>query len=344
MVKKWLFFLLLALLIVLIAVLLIWHDAVRMVLDNWFAERYDLPETDDWAGGKTYLGIQYSETSDAQYLDLYVPETDAPAPLFVLIHGGGFIGGDSQTRQTQLMYRYFRDHGYACASINYRLAQEAAFPAGLEDCKAAIRFLRANATHYGYDAEKITVFGESAGAYLAVMCAVTSDAEFNSLPFIGQTEAVSAEVQALVSYYAYLDKTNLASDLAELKMPRLVYNTANFWITRDAVGGYEDPNSFWQRKNVSEMTQEELDISDPHTYIARNLNAERTLSAWIVHGESDLTAPVQHSDRLNTALCQALGKDRVTYRRIPHMGHASDPLYSDAMLAEIDEFLKKAFS
>ena len=53
---------------------------------------------------------------------------------------GGFVYNDSQSRQAQLMYRYFRDHGYACASVNYRLAQEAAFPAGVEDVKSAIRF------------------------------------------------------------------------------------------------------------------------------------------------------------------------------------------------------------
>ena len=57
----------------------------------------------------------------------------------------------------------------ACASVNYRLAQEAAFPAAVEDCKAAVRYLRANADKYGYNADQITVFGESAGGYTDII-------------------------------------------------------------------------------------------------------------------------------------------------------------------------------
>ena len=80
---------------------------------------------------------------------------------------GGFVYNDSQSRQAQLMYRYFRDHGYACASVNYRLAQEAAFPAGVEDVKSAIRFLRANAEKYGYDPERFAIWESQLGVFIS---------------------------------------------------------------------------------------------------------------------------------------------------------------------------------
>ena len=135
-------------------------------------------------------------------------------PMIVMVHGGGFVFNDSQSRQAQLMYRYFRDHGYACASINYRLAQEAAFPAGVEDVKSAIRFLRANAEKYGYDPERFAIWGESAGGYLSVICGASNDEEFNSVPFIGEDEnnPVSSEVQVILNYYGCMEFGTQAAD------------------------------------------------------------------------------------------------------------------------------------
>ena len=93
----------------------------------------------EWTGGKSYKNVQYSEVSASDYLNLYVPDDDNPPPLLVLVHGGGFVTNDCESRQAQLMYQYFRDHGWACATVNYRLAQEAFFPAAVEDVKCAVR-------------------------------------------------------------------------------------------------------------------------------------------------------------------------------------------------------------
>ncbi len=120
-----------------------------------------LDESTEWDGGNSYEKLQYSEVSENDYLDLYVPDSDEPMPMIVMVHGGGFVFNVSQSRQAQLMYRYFRDHGYACASINYRLAQEAAFPAGVEDVKSAIRFLRANAEKIWIRFGGVLLFGEN---------------------------------------------------------------------------------------------------------------------------------------------------------------------------------------
>ena len=110
--------------VILIAFLIvcaIWHKAAYAVFKNLTVQRYDMDESADWDGGKTYLKVPYAEESENQYLDLYVPEHkeysdsdskqafDRPS-LFVMVHGGGFIGNDSQSRQPVLMYQYFRDH------------------------------------------------------------------------------------------------------------------------------------------------------------------------------------------------------------------------------------------
>jgi len=341
MKNKWKWIVPGVLLAVVLGVLAFYHDAVYMVFRNLTMEVYQLDDSEDWSGGTAYLGIPYADVSPSDYVDIYVPNQEEPPPLYVIIHGGGFISGDANSRQAQLMYRYFRDHGFACASVNYRLAQEAPFPAAVEDCKAAIRFLRANGSRYGYNAERIAVFGESAGGYLAVMCAVTNNEEFNSLPFIGQNETgdVSAKVDVLVDYYGHVDALRLDEDLRAVRLPKLVYQIANYWLDGDVLAGFENLDSFWRRKNLSEMSEEELAVSNPYTYIKENLTEDTGLCAWLIHGDCDLTVPYLNSLRLREQLAQRLGEEQVSCRLVHGMGHASDPLYSDEELELLEEYL-----
>ena len=318
------------------------YRATYLVFRNLTVPTYKLDESrDDWSGGTAYLKVPYSNVSSSNYVNIYVPDLEEAPPLYVVIHGGGFVFNDAEARQAQWMYRYFRDHGFACASVNYRLAQEAPFPAAVEDCKAAIRFLRAHAGEYGYNADRIAVFGESAGGYLAVMCAVTNDDEFNGLTFIGQDELgnVSAKVDVLVDYYGVVE-FGMEKDISEIGLPNVIYQIANSWTGGDTTQGFADVESFWLRKNISEMTSEELAVSAPYTYIEKNLPGNSDLSVWIVHGDCDITVPYLQSERLNDRLIDLLGADRVTYRLIPDMGHASDPLYSDDELGRLEAYLK----
>ena len=136
---------LLILIIVLLVTALINRSAVRMIWQSAMQRRVALDESTDWPGGTAYERIQYSAASDADYLHLYIPDSESPMPLAIMVHGGGFILGDADSRQSQYIYRYFRDHGYAAATVNYRLADEAPYPAAIGDVKAAVRYLRANA-------------------------------------------------------------------------------------------------------------------------------------------------------------------------------------------------------
>lgn len=339
--RTWIWIIPLVLVLAIVITLAVNHKAVYLVFRNLTVPTYDLDESRDWSGGTSYLEVPYSDVSPTDYVNIYVPDSEEAPPLYVVIHGGGFISNDAESRQAQLMYRYFRDHGFACATVNYRLAQEAPFPGAVEDCKAAIRFLRAHADEYGYNADRIAVFGESAGGYLAVMCAVTNDDEFNGLTFIGQDELgdVSAKVDVLVDYYGAVEK-GMKKDLPTMGLPEFIYQIANAWNGGDATQGFDDVESFWLRKNISEMTQEELAVSDPYTYIEENLPGNSGLTVWILHGDCDITVPYFQSDRLNDRLIGILGADRVTYRLIPDMGHASDPLYSDEELGQLETYLR----
>jgi acetyl esterase/lipase len=107
-----------------------------------------------------------------QLLDLYRPEKSAGAlPLIVWIHGGGWSGGDKQGCPALGMI----PRGYAVASLNYRLTNEAIYPAQLLDCKGAIRWLRAHAKQYNIDPERIGVWGASAGGHLVALLGTSGD-------------------------------------------------------------------------------------------------------------------------------------------------------------------------
>lgn len=337
---------LLLVLIALGALAAIYRKATYAVFRNLTTKKIDLDESTEWDGGKSYTDILYAGDSPSQYLDLYVPDTESGQrpPLLVLIHGGGFVAGDARTRQAQFMYRFFRDQGYACASINYRLAQEAAFPAGLSDCKAAIRYLKAHADVYGFDAEKVAVWGESAGGYLAVMCAVTDDTEFMDVRFTEQETYgnVSAKVSVLADYYGVIDLGEMTGDdWKVLGIPDIVYRVANSWISGDVLSGFENVESFWMRKNTSEMTEEEMSYIDPHHYIKKNhLDG---LFTYVVHGDCDITVPYLHSERLYEDLCKKLGNSSAVFHLVPGMGHAADSLYSEEMLTDLKYYLDEKF-
>ncbi len=128
--------------------------------------------------------------NQSQMLDLYIPTKPAAGsqPLIVFIHGGAWLQGDkSEAKDLAMLLAHA---GFATASINYRLSQEAAYPAQIVDCKNAIRYLRAHAAEYGLDPNKIGVWGVSAGGHLAALLGTMSSSDTPS--FVPDSSAVQA--------------------------------------------------------------------------------------------------------------------------------------------------------
>ena len=134
-----------------------------------------------------------------QKLDLYVPaDTGETLPLIIWVHGGAWRGGN----KTHYRPMEYLSAGYAGASINYRLSQHAVFPAQIEDVKAAVRWLRANAKTYRLDPNRFAAWGSSAGGHLVAMLGTAGDvAEFE----VGENLEVSSKVQAVVDYFGPTD-------------------------------------------------------------------------------------------------------------------------------------------
>ncbi|MEO8405279.1 MAG: alpha/beta hydrolase [Chitinophagaceae bacterium] len=152
----------------------------------------------------TTKNIAYAEADGKKLLlDLYMPGAKRNPYLIVWVHGGAWSGGSKEKPPLGLL-----PAGYALASINYRLSGEAPFPACIYDIKAAIRFLRGNAGKYGYRADKITIWGSSAGGHLVALAGVT-----NNDPYyegnLGDYKKESSSIQAIIDFYGPSDFTTI---------------------------------------------------------------------------------------------------------------------------------------
>jgi acetyl esterase/lipase len=154
----------------------------------------------------------YASTSTSDLLlDLYIPNGEGPHPLFVNIHGGGWVTGDKALHPGSAALQIY-DSGnatWAVASINYRLINEAVWPAQIEDTKAAIRWLKVNADTYRIDSQMIVVGGSSAGGHLSAMLAVTNGDTIYDNSSLGSMNA-SSEVNAVVDWFGVTNMFTLS--------------------------------------------------------------------------------------------------------------------------------------
>lgn len=154
-------------------------------------------------GVKFERGIEYSNAADQHLqLNLAQPSGTGPFPAVVCIHGGGFRAGKRESYDALCLT--LAQRGFVAITITYRLAPAFPFPAAVHDCKAAVRWLRANAKRYNVDPERIGVTGGSAGGHLAQFLGVTASVpEFEGEGYLTQSSAV----KCVVNYYGPSDLT-----------------------------------------------------------------------------------------------------------------------------------------
>ncbi|HVZ19936.1 MAG TPA: alpha/beta hydrolase, partial [Vicinamibacterales bacterium] len=142
---------------------------------------------------RTIKDVTYATVNGrALALDLHMPAGVEHPPLLVWIHGGAWREGSKSEARLE-----FVDHGIATAAVDYRLSTETRFPGMVYDIKAAIRFLRAHASDYGYRADRIAIAGDSAGGHLAALVGVTNgDASLEGTE--GDDRSASSKVDAIV--------------------------------------------------------------------------------------------------------------------------------------------------
>lgn len=261
------------------------------------------------AGVVETKGIEYGRVEPwVLQLDLYQPRDRGTnlVPGLLFLHGGAWRGG--QREDYRVYTTWFAERGFVAATASYRLQQAAKYPAALEDCKAAVRWMRANAAKIGVDPERIVVLGGSAGGHLAMMLGYTPD----DPAFEGQsgTPGVSSRVAAVVDLYGPADLTTPFGQAAS--------------VVWDFLGKkYDEDPELWRR-------------ASPLFHLKKG--APPTL---VFHGTIDDTVPIDQGDSL-VAKLRELGVPH-EYHRLegwPHTLDAARPM-NEFCRDQIERFLKK---
>jgi len=262
--------------------------------------------------------IAYVPKGDpAQVLDLYIPTkpSKGPLPLIVWIHGGGWIGGSKANPSALNML----SSGYAVASVEYRFSTVAKFPAQIQDCQAAIRWLRANSRKYNIDPDHIGVMGQSAGGHLSALLGTAGGA--NAFPPIGGNEKVSDRVQAVVDMCGPADfRTVMQQAAADPTKSGIRFNTASDYYS-NLIGAKlgEDDKS---------------DAVSPVHYVDK-----KDAPFLILHGTLDPIVPFAQSAELADALKKA--GVNVVFQKLPGTNHAGPGFGFPAVRALISKFFDK---
>ncbi|MCA9036469.1 MAG: alpha/beta hydrolase fold domain-containing protein [Planctomycetaceae bacterium] len=211
-------------------------------------------------------------------LHIVLPEkpVSKPSPVYVWIHGGGWQGGtkDGGLQQVASLVQ----EGFIGATIEYRLTGEASFPAQIQDCKCAIRFLRAHAAEYNIDPDRIAVGGSSAGGHLAALMGTSGEVE--DFEGTGGWADQSSSVQAVVDLYGPTDFKLFVTE------PGFEAHNRDGSPESKLLGGGEVANNVEGIKRVNPITY--VDENDP--------------PFLIIHGASDRTVPVNQSQAIHDAL------------------------------------------
>ncbi|MBE7495070.1 MAG: alpha/beta hydrolase [Verrucomicrobiaceae bacterium] len=145
---------------------------------DFSAQKQSVATNAEKSGVMVKLDQPYAgNTNPKQMVDVYVPvkrNNDKALPVVALIHGGGWVNGDRLGYAAQAI-QLARTGDYAAVTVGYRLSKEASWPAQVHDCKAAIRWIRAHAKEYNLDADKIAVWGSSAGGHLSSLLGTSGD-------------------------------------------------------------------------------------------------------------------------------------------------------------------------
>jgi acetyl esterase/lipase len=259
-------------------------------------------------GVKKIANIEYIKIAEkSMMLDLYLPkDAKGKVPVIMWVHGGGWKNGSKDKAKGI----HFVKEGFALASINYRLIHEAQWPAQINDCRSAVRFLRSNADKYGLDGEHIAAWGASAGGHLVAVLG-TQD-----LP---KDEKVSSRIQAVIDWFGPSDLLTMPpNNVSPKRSKEQVANSNGAKLlgatVRDVPELAKEASAFW---NVSK--------DDP--------------PFLIMHGDKDPGVPIEQSIRLHDKQ-KELGASS-QFHIVKGAKHGGKEFTSDEVNKIILEFLNK---
>lgn len=276
------------------------------------------------AAAVKYADLTYATRSSKQKLDLYLPSTGSgPFPVVLWIHGGGWQTGDKALASTAAQLSIVNS-GYALASINYRLSGEAKYPAQIQDVKAALRWLRANATRFKLDPNRVGAWGASAGGHLAAL--LGSSAGVTALTDLTLGNATQSEsIKAVVDFFGPVAFLSMDTQLA------------NQGCKLYAGVGYAAASSPPSKLVGAPINTVPVKVAqaDPRSYTGAG-----DAAYLIQHGTSDCIVPYAQSRVLYNNVASRVGSSKVSIQLMTGYNHGDSRFYSTTNIATVVKFLK----
>ena len=271
-----------------------------------------------------WLDIPYANQSDAQKLDIYLPiDGDGPFPVIIYIHGGAWQMWDKRDVQLLPILKGLV-HGYAVVSINYRLSQEAIFPAQIYDVKSAMRFIKANADRYSLDKHRVASWGSSAGGHLCALLATSTGVAGLEDLSTGYPEEDTKVIAAVVWYGPIQDFTQMDNQLIEAGYGNSEHSKA------------DSPESMLMGEKIT-LIPELVRRASPMTYLTPEIPF-----FLIQHGYQDPIVPVQQSINFAAEIEKWAGKDKVILDVFRNDVDHGDPYFETPQnLNKVFEFLDR---
>jgi len=202
-------------------------------------------------------------------------------PVVVFVHGGGWRAGSKEGFHSRMIP--LAQRGYFCVSTSYRFSQEAVFPAQIEDCKCAVRWVRAHAKAYHVDPNRIGAWGASAGGQLVALLGTSGDAK--DLEGTGGWPEYSSRVQAVVDWFGMTDIPSVEEAVRKGTAPKRFIERSGTDNVSLMLGG-----PWWEKK-------EEGRRASAITYVSKD-----DPPFLLCHGELDPLVALEQSERLDAAL------------------------------------------
>ena len=288
-----------------------------------YAIQFTPPQADTSHIKRKFLNVSYASLSPSQKLDIYLPdEGEGPFPVIMAFHGGAFMGCDKADLQVLPMLEGLK-RGYAVVSSNYRMSGEAKFPALVQDAKAAVRWVRANACQYSFDPLRIASWGGSAGGYLSTMLGTSAGIIGVEDLSLGNSDQ-PCDVQAVVAWYGPTNFLTMDEQLEARGMlppPGFRHNEPN------------SPESLLLGRTIAEVP-EKVKVASPETYIRPGAPP-----FLLQHGTKDATVPVQQSIEFAEELREVLGDSKVVLELIEGAEHADIRFETPENVARVLDFI-----
>jgi acetyl esterase/lipase len=274
---------------------------------------------------RKWTDVAYATKSSAQKMDIYLPSTgNGPFPVIIQIHGGAFKSGDKASSELTPVLEGL-NRGYAVVAVNYRLSSEAVAPAQINDIKAAIRYIRANASKYALNPDKIATWGGSAGGSLSALAGTSGGVKELQDDALGNADQSDA-IQACVDWFGPIYFTTMDSEFKAL-------NITPVGVTSSS----SSPESKYIGKTIGTSEAEALVLkASAQNYISSNDPA-----FFIQHGTADKNIPITQSINFSTKLKEILGTDKVTFESISGAGHGTSHFQTAENVSKVLDFLDK---